>query len=304
MEYIAELLADKKRPRRDCHPLVQILSILYLGFMNQDQVMGILKKLEPKAAPFKVIFSGKESRRAYGCYHPDGARIIIHNGNFKTENGLREGALLYTAVHEFAHHMHFTTAAIPVGVRAHTREFRRIFHSLLEKAEEMSLMENPYASYPDLKNLTEEIQQKVLTTQGEQAREFGSLLIRAEALCTKHGLRFEDYVERILQFDRSTVRTIMRIPALELPPRLGYENMKLIAAERQQDRRNELTRRLLGGESRDLAKGAVKPPPSKNFEEEDMESLRREKQRLEHTIQTLQTKLHEVENRMRELKES
>ena len=269
--------------------------------MNQDGVMEILKKLEPEAAPFKVIFSGKESRKTYGCYHPENGEIIIHNGNFKSPKGLREGALLYTAIHEFAHHMHFTTAAVPVGVRAHTREFRRIFHGLLEKAERLALLENPYASFPDLRKLTEEIQQRVLTPQGEQAREFGTLLLRAEALCAKHGLRFEDYVERILQFDRSTVKTIMRLPALELPPRLGYENMKLIAAERQQDRQAELARRLLEGKSRDLAKGAVGPPPRELNKESDLEMLKREKRRLKDTIRGLETKLHEVENRLKEL---
>lgn len=268
--------------------------------MNQDHVAGVLKKLEPKAAPFSVIFSGKESNKAYGCYHPDGAEIIIHNRNFKTDDGVREGALLYTAIHEFAHHMHFTTAAVPVGVRAHTREFRSIFHGLLEKAEKMSLLENPYGSYPDMKALTEEIQKTVLTTQGQQAREFGTLLIRAQGLCEKHGLRFEDYVERVLQFDQATIKTIMRMPALEIPPQLGYENMKLIAAEKQQEKREELTRRLLNGESRDMAKGAVKTPP-KDLEEENLEKLRKEKEKLEHTIRSLEAKLHEVENRLMEL---
>jgi len=268
--------------------------------MNQDQVTSILKKIEPNAAPFTLLFSGKESNKAYGVYHPDKGEIIIHNRNFVTDDGVKEGALLYTAVHEFAHHIHFTTSPVPVGHRAHTRAFREIFHSLLEKAENSSLLENPFTSNDDIKSVTDEIRQKILTTQGQQARDFGILLIKAQGLCEKYGLRFEDYVERNLQFDQSTIKTIMRIPAFEIPPQLGYENMKLIAAEKKQDARTELTRRLMSGESRDMAKGAVKPLP-KEPEEENLKKLQREKDKLEKTIMTLEAKLHEVENRLMEL---
>lgn len=273
-----------------------------LTFMNQDQVTGLLRQLEPQAEPFTLLFSGKESRKAYGVYHPEKAEIIIHNRNFVSDNGFREGALLYTAVHEFAHHIHFTTAAGPVGMRAHTREFRRIFHGLLEKAEKMNLMENPFTANPDMQALTEEIRQKILTTQGQQAREFGILLIKAQGLCEIHGLRFEDYVERVLQFDQSTIKTIMKIPSLEAPPRLGYENLKLIAGEKKQELREELTRRLLGGESRDVAKAAVKPAP-KELQEPGLTQLQKEKQKLENTIRTLEAKLQEIEDRLRELGE-
>ncbi|MCK4514270.1 MAG: hypothetical protein KAU31_03380, partial [Spirochaetaceae bacterium] len=71
--------------------------------MNQDQVKEQLLRLEDDTEEFFLIFSGKRSKKANGLYHPDTREIILHNRNFESDT-----ALMYTAIHEFAHHIHFT----------------------------------------------------------------------------------------------------------------------------------------------------------------------------------------------------
>ena len=260
--------------------------------MNQDQVKEFLLKLDGTVEDFSLIFSGKESSKVHGLYHPDQKEIIIHNRNFQSD-----GALLYTAVHEFAHHIHFTRSEVPVGPRAHTAAFRRILHELLARAEAGALLENPYEKHEDLARLTRDIREKYFRGQGETVRELGKALLSAQELCRKYELRFEDYLERVLQFDRSTARTIMTIPELEAPPELGYENLKLIAGQRSPDKRREVLTSLCSGESRDQARG-TDMPESPGEKLSDKERLLKEKQRLEKTIDTLELKLKALEERL------
>ena len=68
--------------------------------MNQDQVKEILLRLNEDVEEFFVIFSGKQSNKVNGLYHPDTREIILHNRNFENDQ-----LLMYTAIHEFAHHV-------------------------------------------------------------------------------------------------------------------------------------------------------------------------------------------------------
>ena len=70
--------------------------------MNQDQVKSILLQVEESPAPFSLVFSGKANKKVNGLYKPDTAEIVLHNKNFESDN-----QLLYTALHEYAHHLHY-----------------------------------------------------------------------------------------------------------------------------------------------------------------------------------------------------
>ena len=163
-----------------------------MAAMNQDQVKERLLELEGNIEEFSVIFSGKTSKKVHGLYHPDTREIIIHNRNFESDN-----ELLYTAIHEFAHHIHFTRSEKPVSNRAHTTEFRSIFHRLLQKAEEKGIYQNQIDSNAELKTMADEIRQKYIRVNGELMKDFGQALMEAEKLCKKHHARFEDFVERV-----------------------------------------------------------------------------------------------------------
>ncbi|MBI9106336.1 MAG: hypothetical protein JEZ04_06275 [Spirochaetales bacterium] len=260
--------------------------------MNQEQVKEILLKLNEDVEEFLLIFSGKSSKKVNGLYVPDNREIIIHNKNFESDN-----LLLYTAIHEFAHHVHITGSPVPIGLRAHTIEFRRIFHDLLNKAETLGFVRNVFEIDQDLAVLTEAIKKKMIGPQGELAKQLGMAFVQAQELCMKKGYRFEDYIERILQFDTTTARTLIKASSYGLPTELGYENMKLVASVGDPDNREQVQRSLLDGSSRDTAKSVVK----KATEDDPVVKLMKEKKRVEKTINSLQAKLEQINQNLDQL---
>jgi len=96
--------------------------------MNQDQVKEKLLAIEDAALDFSVIFSGKKSKKVNGLYKPDTREIIIHNRNFPDAN-----LLMYTAIHEYAHHLHACARGGHLSARAHTAEFWAYFTGFLRR---------------------------------------------------------------------------------------------------------------------------------------------------------------------------
>ncbi len=264
--------------------------------MNQDQVKSRLLSVEPVDDDFSVIFSGKQSKRVNGLYYPERREIIIHNRNFRDDN-----ALMYTAIHEYAHHIHFTRATVPISSRAHTTEYRRILHELLVKAEEAGVYRSIFAEHPDFVRLTRRIKEEYLVPNGQLVKDLGGLLVKAEELCREHNARFEDYVERALCLDRTSVTTLMRIHSLDVTPAIGFENMRTVANIRNPEQRKIAVEAFQNGQSADMVKAAVKRRPE--TEREPIELLFSEKQRLERTIDSLREKLKTVEARIDKLRE-
>ena len=105
--------------------------------MNNDQIKEILLSIEETEIDFTVTMSGKESKKVNGLYKPESHEIILHNLNFKSDN-----QLIYTAIHEYTHHLMTERKLEQTGgldvckSRAHTNDFWAKFHELLEKAEE------------------------------------------------------------------------------------------------------------------------------------------------------------------------
>lgn len=259
--------------------------------MNQDQVKQRLLRLAEDVEEFSLVFSGKTSKKANGLYHPDTREIIIHNRNFDSDN-----ALMYTAIHEFAHHVHFTQSAVPVGPKSHTREFRRILHTLLSKAEQMGIYRNIFDETPEFIALTARIKREFLTKNGDLMKEFGRILIEADALCRRYNARFEDYVERVLSMDRSSATTIMKVHSLDVNSEIGFENMATVARIGDVDKRTEAEEAFAKGMSPDLVKSMIRS--EREAEQDPLKLLSREKRRIERTIASLQRKLEEVEQKM------
>jgi hypothetical protein len=260
--------------------------------VNQDQVKQQLLQLEEEIEDFSLIFSGKSSKKANGVYYPDTREIIIHNRNFKDDN-----ALIYTAIHEFAHHVHFTRSSVPIGSKAHTMEFRRQLHELLERAEEKGIYRNVFQTSPDFQALTYRIRRDFLSPNGQLMKDFGSVLMEAEELCQQHNARFEDYVERVLSMDYRVARTLMKMHTLDVNPQIGYENMRTVANISNPDTRQQAEEAFAEGKSPDYVKTMVKG--DKQQEQEDpQKELMKEKRRIERTINSLQEKLREIEDRL------
>jgi hypothetical protein len=261
--------------------------------MNQDQVKTALLAIEDAPLDFSLVFSGKKSKKVNGLYKPETKEIIIHNRNFNDEN-----LLLYTAIHEYAHHLHACARGGKLSVRAHTSEFWAIFHNLLEKAETKNVYRNVFESSPELTALTETIRAKYLVENGAMVKELGGKLLLAHELCGKIGGRFEDYIDRILRIPRFAATTAIKMHQYNINPSVGPDNMRFLASIKNEETRSAAESALLGGKSPDTVKIAAKAQKSPFIEEEPRFKLEKEKDRLERTINSLKKRLDEVEQEL------
>ena len=105
--------------------------------MENARIKEILMDIAPTELDFTVTQTGKESKRVNGLYSPDTHEILLHNKNFKTDN-----QLIYTAVHEYAHHLNAENLLNTLGVAAvynakvHNQAFWARFNELITIAEE------------------------------------------------------------------------------------------------------------------------------------------------------------------------
>jgi hypothetical protein len=258
--------------------------------MNQDQVKEKLLAIEDAPMEFSLLFSGKKSKKVNGLYKPESREIIIHNRNFDDDN-----LLLYTAIHEYAHHLQACRHGGKLSVRSHTAEFWAILHGLLEKAEGKRVYKNVFAASPELSELTETIRQKYLRENGVLMKELGKHLLRAQELCEAAGGRFEDYVDRVLCIPRIAAAMAIKSHQLDLNPDLGSDNMRFLAGIGSEDQRAAAEAALLKGKSPDTVKVEARRPPE---DEDPRQKLEKEKVRLERTIASLSKRLGEVEQEL------
>ncbi len=264
--------------------------------MNQDQVKNLLLKLNDSTEDFKVIFSGKTSKKVNGLYYPDKKEIIIHNKNFTEDN-----SIIYTAIHEFAHHVHFCNSSVPVSSRSHTNEFWNIFHNLLFKAEDLGLYKNIFETNEEFKKLTIQIKQNYLFKNAQIMKEAGKLLIKAFDLCRIHKVRFEDYIDRGLMLNRTTADTMIKIYSLDINPEIGFDNMKIASRIKDPDERKKIENDFLDGKTHDMVKAELS---STKKPKETIKILEAEKKRIERTIKKLEERLESIEEKINEIKEN
>lgn len=266
--------------------------------MNQDQVKQLLLKLDNKVEDFTVQFSGKESKKVDGLYKPDLKEILIHNKNHKTEN-----ELVYTAIHEFAHHINCTKSAKPVTARSHTVIFWDTFHRLLYKAEQLEIYNNIFKTDNDFVAMTEEIKSKYFTANGQLMKDFGNTLIKAMQLCSDKNVSFEDYVDRELGLHRHAAKTIMQTVKLDINPEIGFENMKTAVRIKNPEIRKQVEQAFSTGSSPDMVKAEFSPHFAEQKKKSRIEFLQEEKQRLKDTLQNVKNKLVQVESEIRKIRD-
>ncbi len=262
--------------------------------MNQDQVKKKLLQLDNDVDDFTVTFSGKESKKVDGLYKPDTMEIIIHNKNHADDN-----SIMYTAIHEFAHHLQFTRSPLPVSSKAHTNKFWDIFHKLLFKAEEKGIFTNIFSSDQRFVKLTGKIKKNFLIANGNLMKELGQLLMEAQKLCRESHVSFEDYVDRELGLHRTTAKTIVKVFAGDINPEIGFENMKTVASIKDEDTRKQAEEAFLEGKSPDMVKAEFTTPKKPG---DALEYLIEEKDRIERTIDNLAVKLAKIERRIEDMK--
>lgn len=264
--------------------------------MDNQKIKEILLDIEETQIEFEVIQTGKESKRVNGFYKPDTHEIFIHNLNLKTDN-----QLIYTAIHEYTHHLVTETklAADPTYVcnsKVHTQEFWARFGGLLKIAEEKGYYSIGWQENPELKELTEDIKQNYLAKNGQLMQEFGKKLSRAWELCKEADIRYEDYIDRVLCLPRNAEKDIRKVGAVNINPAIGFENMKTVASVRKADARAEAEKDFLeGGKSPATVRELMKQKNAQSRNEDAKSKLEREKNRLEKTIASLTQRLELVE---------
>ena len=272
--------------------------------MNQDQVKKKLLAIEDAPLDFTVVFSGKKSKKVNGLYKPDTREIILHNRNFMGESGGEKAAkaaatednlLIYTAIHEYAHHLHACARGGNLSPRAHTAEFWAILHGLLEKAEKKGIYKDVFSGSKDLEKLTETIRKRYLTENGNLVKELGQLLLKAHELCSAIGGRYDDYIDRVLRIPRQAANLAVRMFQYNLNPETGADNMRFLAGISNEEKRLEAESSLLAGKSPDSVKIALREKPE---DEDPRLRLEKEKVRLERTIASLSKRLEEVEREL------
>lgn len=261
--------------------------------MNQDDVKEILLQIADTELEFSVIFTGKKSNKVNGLYKPDSHEILLHNKNFSTDN-----ELIYTAIHEYTHHKQCEQEGGLYSTRVHTAKFWAQFHALLEQAEAKGFYRITLQESPELIALTDEIKQVIMVEDGKLIKELGKLLSKARKLCKDAGVRYEDYIDRILCLPRVSAAAIEKINAYDINPELGYEAMKTVANIGNAEKRKK-------AEELFLAKNSYASVHSKiaaaKQEATPKECLEKEKKRLEKTILNLKARLEVVEEKLLKL---
>ena len=260
--------------------------------MNQDQVKEILLQIEESGLEFSVTFTGKASKKVNGLYKSDTHEILLHNKNFSVDN-----ELLYTAIHEYTHHRLCELDGTRSG-RVHTQRFWSYFHRLLQKAEEKGLYKITLEESPELLELTDTIRTTIMAEDGKLIKELGRLLSKARVLCKQAGVRYEDYIDRVLCLPRASAATIEKIHAFDVKPELGYEAMKVVANISNPDKRAAAEELFLHNNSPAFVRDSVKTKPQ---DEDPRRKLENEKRRIERTIISLQARLSELEDTLAKL---
>jgi hypothetical protein len=256
--------------------------------MNQEKVKELLGGLYGCKEDYRVIFSGRKNGKVNGLYKPDSREIVIHNLNFTVDD-----TLMYTAIHELAHHVMYTEYGFH-GARSHTGQFWATFHELLDKAR----AEGIYAARLDgeTQAALDEARQVSREIAGLQRR-LGRLLTKVHEGCEKQGLRAQDFIENEAQISQKTERKAIAAAALNLPENIGADIQEAVLGERDGGARAAMI--AAAGEGMRVArvKQAAKGPPEKAGETEALET---EKARLEKSIRSLTRRLFEVERRIEE----
>lgn len=280
--------------------------------MENEKIKALLLDIAPTQIDFTVTQTGKQSKKVNGLYYPKTHEILLHNKNFSNDN-----LLVYTAIHEYTHHLLSEELVNLMGVeaiynaKAHTQKFWAKFDGLLAEAEKKGYYKLDTASSPALQEITQKLK-TALQQNGEAMRDFGKLLIEARKICEDANVRYEDYIDRILCLPRKAAQEFQQVASIPINTQVGGENMKMLSRVDNDDIRQEAENELLSGHSPVSVKQKIaqmrassKNSPSngdggevasaESREDEKLAKLRGEKARIERAIENLNRRLEIVE---------
>lgn len=269
--------------------------------MTNEQIYQFLLQIHPTEHPFKVVMTGKKSKKVNGLYKPQTQEILIHNKNF-----LKDEELLRTAIHEYAHHLHYHSNTPPKPHRPHDQNFWVIFHNLLTQSEKKGLYVDVFRTDPEFRELTQTIKTQFLTPHSQLIKRMGELLIKADHLCRSRSLSFRDYLERELGIKRPTAQIAMVFAHEDFSPELNHDQIKTITKVPPVERQKAVSLLLNGAsEAQVLSQLATKtPPPVATRNPVKIEILIKKKQHLEQKIAQYQSEIKKIEAEIQQLREN
>lgn len=257
--------------------------------MTNDEIKGKLLKLFDCKTDFSVTQTGKKSSKVNGFYKPATCEIFLHNKNFTTEN-----ELMYTAVHEFTHHVLTTEKGVKT-TKAHSGAFWATFYDFLDKAiKEGFYTRNRNSKTQELITQAKDIQKALVELQ----KQLGAVLNKLHEVCKEEGERVEDVIESDLQMSRNKAKELQRMAVSdsdfsdEMTKTISSAKDVMLAKKAAED-----------GKTVEQVK-AVAKQKAKAVDDglESPEQLRREKKRLESTIERLNDRLIQVEETLLSMK--
>jgi len=258
-------------------------------------VIQNLNKLYECKEPFDVIFSNRKSKTINGTYKPNNKLITINVSNFMNDEGIiNKSMLMYTAMHELAHHIQHTEYG-QKSTRCHTKLFHAILDDLADKAEEAGI----YKPLIDLniEGLISEAR-TISRAIANLQRDLGKILHKLNDACLEKGVRFEDVIKRKTRISLESAKKSFKIAMLDLPEGISADIQEALASERDDEKRKAMAASAQAGRSVAQVKRAGSSSSSGQKSENEFDNLLREKERLEKTIQTLQSRLKSVMERI------
>ncbi|UTY23428.1 hypothetical protein [Treponema denticola] len=223
--------------------------------INQESVKELLLKLETCDTDFRVIFSGKKSGKVNGLYKQDINEIIIHNKNFQNDN-----QLIYTAIHEYSHHLMWCKYHKTGKIPKHNNEFWSIMYNFIDLAEEKGL----YKKYPDesikkeIQNLVSEAK-KINKEIASLYKKLGEKIKEIRKATDKYEIRIEDILIRECQLNKKTAEMAEKAYVYNIEASLGQDLQQAVILERDNEKQTSIIEDIKNGKTIYQAKQNIKP---------------------------------------------
>ena len=105
-----------------------------------QELHDFLKSIYDSKYDFEVRVSDRKTSRRLGTYFKLKRKIVLYPKLIKrSKNDLKA-----IAIHEYAHHLHFTEFQSPEDKDPHGPHFWRIYSALMSKATMMGIYSDPY----------------------------------------------------------------------------------------------------------------------------------------------------------------
>lgn len=252
--------------------------------MNENFVKENLQKIHKCKKDFSVAFTGKKSKSIFGFYKFAEKIIFIHNRNFTDSN-----MLMYTAIHELAHHVCATEKGMSSSVKHHTKLFWATFDDLIEEAVKKKIyLRQRKSEIEELVKEAHEIDVKIAHLR----RDLGAVLRRLQDACKKNMVRVEDVISHDLLLSKASFNSSVKASLLNLDDSCGQDlqNVAIKAKTSEQ----ALQALQLASQGKTIAQLQYGMGAPKKQAHDKSENLHIEKRRLERTISTLKIRLDEV----------